>query len=596
MNNFTRKCIAPLEVIKVIAKNEPLYLYYVLPQIILNAILPILYIYFPRLVIEQLMSGNPYSEVVRVIVIYICILLFVNAANLLLKYKSDIHSELFASKLKNEIGKISMDLEVKDIENTETRDMIRMAKNATELTATMSLVQNIVSNIITIAALAYIIVQLDWLFIVLVAISLIVRVVFVRIQFNFRKTLRKLEAENGRYVEYLNRLSYRSEGGAKEIRLNSLQKWYMDKVKIYRNEMLGLNFKSFRMTTRHNIISAIILALQSFIILWMLSLSYMDGAISIAQFTMYFSAVAALTGSLSSITELLGSYGQQVLNVSDYKKFKGEGTPALMSDFAKPDKIEIVFSNVSFSYPNNDKQVLRNINIKITDSEKLSIVGMNGAGKSTFIKLLCKFYKPSSGVITLNGVDIWEISNESYYKIIAAVFQDFENLSFTIKESVSMSEAGDTEKIDKIILGLGLDERIGKLPDGYDTYLSRNFNRDGTEFSGGQAQKLAIARALYKDAPLLILDEPTANLDPKAEGEIYTEFFKMAKDKTTIFISHRMAASTLADTIAVFAGGEIVEYGPHEALMQMEGVYAGMYHKQSKQYVSDILADKTFTN
>jgi ABC-type multidrug transport system fused ATPase/permease subunit len=183
-------------------------------------------------------------------------------------------------------------------------------------------------------------------------------------------------------------------------------------------------------------------------------------------------------------------------------------------DFTLPDIIEFIFKDISFTYPNTDKQILDNVNIKISDKEKLVIVGMNGAGKSTFIKLLCKFYRPTSGIITLNGVDIWDISNDEYYKIISAVFQDFANLSFTFKENIFMNEDGDMEKIAEIINGVGLKERIDELPKGCDTYLTKSFDNDGIEFSGGQAQKIAIARAIYKDTPVLILDEPTANLDP----------------------------------------------------------------------------------
>jgi ABC-type multidrug transport system fused ATPase/permease subunit len=212
---------------------------------------------------------------------------------------------------------------------------------------------------------------------------------------------------------------------------------------------------------------------------------------------------------------------------------------------------------------------------------------MNGAGKSTFIKLLCKFYRPASGKITLNGVDIWDMPNEEYYKIISAVFQDFANLSFTLKENIAMNDNGDMDKIAEIIDGVGLKERIDELSNGYETYLTKSFDSGGIEFSGGQAQKIAIARAVYKNTPMLILDEPTANLDPKAEGEIYTDFFNMAKNKTTIFISHRLAASTIADNIAVFSDGKIAEYGSHNELMKQNGIYAEMYRKQSQQYTEE---------
>lgn len=592
MNKYLSKLAAPLEIVKIIAKHEPLYLIYALPQIVLNAALPLLYVYFPKLIIEQLTNGNPYSDIIKTIGIYGCILLLINVTNVFLQNKSDMRATVFSSKLRNEIGKMSMRLKLKDIESPQSRDMIEMANKAAELTNAMKLVQNIISNIITIAGLAYIIVQLDWLFIVLVVITLTVKIIFVYSIESYRKKMRKLHVKNDRYGSYLYQITY-SEGGAKEIRLNSLQDWYMDKTKAYRNKMVNMNYEEFRRHTLYSIITAIIVAVQSFVILLVLSGRYIDGVISIADFTMYFTAVTTLTSSLSSITEQLGEYNQQILNTSDYKKFMdmtGVGNNDITvntSEVILPDKTEFIFHNVSFTYPNTDKQILDTINIKITDKEKLVIVGMNGAGKSTFIKLLCKFYRPTSGVITLNDVDIWDIPNDEYYKIISAVFQDFANFSFTLKENISMNETGDLSKIAEIINGIGLKERIDELPDMYDTYLSKSFDTSGIEFSGGQAQKIAIARAVYKDTPVLILDEPTASLDPKAESEIYTDFFNMAKDKTTIFISHRLAASTVADKIAVFSDGKIVEYGSHNDLIRRNGMYAEMYRKQSSQYIDE---------
>lgn len=593
MNNFLSKLTAPLEIIKIIAKHEPLYLICALPQIALNAVLPLLYVYFPKLIIEELTSGNPYSDTAKTIAIYGVILLLINITNIFLQNKSGMRAALFSSKLRNEIGKISMRLELKDIENPQSQDMIQMANKAAELTGVMELVQTIISNIITITGLAYIIVRLDWIFIFLVTTILIIKAIFVYIRYLYSKKIRKLDAENNRFGSYLNQISFSSEGGAKEIRLNSLQKWYMDKVTVFRNTMVNLQLGDFKRHTIFNIIMTVLLAVQSFIILWLLSSRYIDGVITIADFTMYFAAIASLTASLSSIGEQFGNYNRQVLNAADYKNFmnltdiQSKAAVTDKTDFTMPDKTEFVFQDVCFTYPNTDKQILDNINIKISDKEKLVIVGMNGAGKSTFIKLLCKFYHPTSGVITLNGVDIWDMPNEEYYKLISAVFQDFANLSFTLKENISMNENGDSEKISQVINGIGLKDRVDELPDGYDTYLSRNFDSGGVEFSGGQAQKIAIARAVYKDTPVLILDEPTASLDPKAESEIYTDFFNMAKNKTTIFISHRLAASTVADNIAVFSDGKITEYGSHNDLMNHDGIYAEMYRKQSQHYVDE---------
>ena len=330
-------------------------------------------------------------------------------------------------------------------------------------------------------------------------------------------------------------------------------------------------------------------AISSFYILWSLSVYYINKVISIADFTLYFSTITAMSSTLGIITDLVAEYNKQLKNSADFKKLKflseqnDDKLLSGVSPFIVPTDIEINFSDVWFKYPGCDCYVLRNINIKISDREKLVIVGYNGSGKSTFIKLLCKFYRPSSGKITLNGKDIWEIPNEQYYRILGAVFQDFALLAFTISENITMSE--NDENISDVLEKSGLSEFIANLNDGEKTYISKKYSSKGIELSGGQGQKIALARALYKNAPVLILDEPTASLDVKAESELYENFMKTAFDKTAIFISHRLAASQIADHIAVFSNGKIVEYGTHKELIAKNGLYAEMFEKQRKPYI-----------
>lgn len=213
-------------------------------------------------------------------------------------------------------------------------------------------------------------------------------------------------------------------------------------------------------------------------------------------------------------------------------------------------------------------------------------MGASGAGKSTFVKLLCRFYHPTEGRITVGGVDIWEISGEAYAKVISAVFQDYVNFSFTLGENVTMCGSAPEDKTWFALTQAGLSERVRSLPKGLHTFLTRKFDRQGIELSGGEGQKLAIARALYKNTPIVILDEPTASLDPKAENEIYETFFRAAENRTSVFISHRLAASTKADRIAVFLEGRIKEYGTHGQLMEKGGLYADMFRKQGQAYAN----------
>ncbi len=590
MEKILKKLKTPIEIVKIIAKYEPVYFAFSVPQIIIRVALTFLAVYFPKLIIDHLTNSQQYISVISTISLYIILLLVLTVINCILENNSALHASVFAAKLKKKVGYNAMHLELKDIEQPQMRDVIRLAGRAAELPGTMNILEGIISNIIAVLGLAWMILRLDSLFVVLVLITLAIKTVFVRIDYRHIKKSRILDAENNRIGDYLNGISFFNEGAEKEIRLNSLQDWYMRKVSGFRQTMLRIQYGNYKRSAVFNIIMAAVIGVQSFLVLWGLSKMYISSIISIADFTMYFSAVNTLSLQLSAISEKMGLYDRQALDLSEYEKLLSAvqtffPTPNNANkSFSIPPNTEIIFHSVSFIYPNTDKEVLKNINITISDREKLVIVGANGSGKSTFIKLLCKFYRPTSGKITLNGIDIWDIPNDVYTQILSAVFQDFKNFSFTLKENIAMCENADEVAVKSAIDAVGLSECIENLPQKEDTYLNRLFSSEGIELSGGQAQKLAISRAIYKDSSIFILDEPTSNLDPKAESEIYSDLFNMVKEKTAIFISHRLAASSIADNIAVFQNGSIVEYGNHEYLLKQSGLYAEMFKKQAQHY------------
>jgi ABC-type multidrug transport system fused ATPase/permease subunit len=248
---------------------------------------------------------------------------------------------------------------------------------------------------------------------------------------------------------------------------------------------------------------------------------------------------------------------------------------------------KITFENVSFKYPHSDVYALKNINITINAGQALLIVGENGAGKSTFVKLLTRLYKPTDGKILIDDINIQEYSYNSYIKLFSALFQDYKLFALSIKENITaLNENISDNRFSYAMSTCGMDIKVSVLKDGTDTSLYRIFDENGVEFSGGEMQKLAIARAVYKDAPIIILDEPTSALDPRAEFEIYDSFNKLSHNKTSIYISHRLSSSRFCDIIAVFNKGEIVEYGSHSELMIRNGLYNELYTMQSLLYVN----------
>ena len=297
-----------------------------------------------------------------------------------------------------------------------------------------------------------------------------------------------------------------------------------------------------------------------------------------------------LGGLVSNTQEILKrcNYAYEFVLFMEYPEALEKGEKAVDKEIR-----EIEFRNVSFKYPGTDKMILDNISIKIGAGEHLSIVGLNGAGKTTFIKLLCRLYDPTSGEILVNGVNIKEYDYNQYMALFAPVFQDFRLFAFPIEENITLVDEDDkeyytgdeAERIEKIIEMVNLAQMMEKLEKGKKTTLFKYFEENGIEPSGGEQQKIAIARALYKSSPVVILDEPTAALDPIAEYEIYKQFHTLVGDKTAFYISHRLSSCRFCDRIAVFSEGTIKEYGTHDELAGIKnGIYAKMFEAQAQYY------------
>ena len=245
---------------------------------------------------------------------------------------------------------------------------------------------------------------------------------------------------------------------------------------------------------------------------------------------------------------------------------------------------EIEFNNVSFKYPKSDNYALQNINLKINNGEKLAVVGRNGSGKTTFIKLLCRLYDVDEGEILINGTNIKEYTRESLNSLYSVVFQDYKILSLTVAENICVGVGDLDDPLKNALKNADIYDRINTMPQREKTYLYKDLDKSGVEISGGEAQKLALARALYKDSPIVILDEPTAALDPIAENEIYSRFNFFVKNKTAIYISHRLSSCAFCDRIAVFDSAELIETGTHNALVSANGRYAVLWNAQVKYY------------
>lgn len=319
--------------------------------------------------------------------------------------------------------------------------------------------------------------------------------------------------------------------------------------------------------------------------------------------------IGAVTRYVASITNVYGGVSKCITTMEDMRNnaaflsltFEFLDIPnnmyqgSLTVEKRRDRKYEVEFKNVSFKYPGCDVYALQNVNIKFKIGEKLAVVGMNGSGKTTFIKLLCRLYDPTEGEILLNGIDIRKYNYREYMMIFSVVFQDFKLFSLTLGENVAAQVDYDRKKAARALMDSGFQESsftdnlqnaVPLMTDGLDTYLYKDYNNKGVSISGGEAQKIAIARALYKDAPFIILDEPTASLDPLSEAEIYEKFNQITGDKTAVYISHRLSSCKFCDKIAVFHQGSIIQTGTHQELLADEsGKYQELWMAQAQYYV-----------
>jgi len=319
------------------------------------------------------------------------------------------------------------------------------------------------------------------------------------------------------------------------------------------------------------------------------------GEITIGNVVRFAGCLSKLLGSLKELLDTLSEFALSarrqlstlaLIELED-EMYKGRLPLEKRSD----NEYQIEFKNVSFQYPGTDSYALKNFSMKLKIGEKLAIVGMNGSGKTTMIKLLCRLYDPQEGEILLNGVDIRKFKQEEYSRLFSVVFQDYKLFAFPLGQNVAVNQNYDPGQAQKCLEEAGFGERLSRMERGLDTYLYKNYDDSGLEISGGEEQKIAIARAIYKNAPFILLDEPTAALDPKAEYEIYTNFDRIAGSKTAIYISHRLSSCRFCEKIAVFHEGQLVQLGSHEELLaQKEGKYHEMWNAQAQYYADNGIA------
>lgn len=582
---------------------------------IVMAIRPFIPIVLSAAILDELLGGMNIDRLIYLVAMLVGLMLITHILSAFLNKKYQDEYIKLIMYYYFELSKKSMKLEYKEIEKTETLDLLQIIYEAGNShlgiwdmaeylqKALLAFVEIVIAAalIITTFAVGSQAVSTELAFIQSPAAFLVMGLVLIAGVFLYsiiQGKIGKVAADDVKNNVGSNRsfnylffwISYNYANG-KDIRLYNAQDLIQQKIKEYvdpdfiasRDGFVKPNIKYFSILNVVNVI------LMSSVYLFIVLKAYV-GAITVGAIFIQVNAIMRFYQSIASLLQQFNmlkvscEHFKNSMKFFDLPEMKKSGEKPL--DIKKDGHYVFEFKNVSFKYPASDELVLDNINLKIESGQHFAVVGMNGAGKTTMIKLLCRLYEPTKGTITLNGVNINEYNFDDYINMFSVVFQDFKLFSFDLGKNISANENQDMDKLEQSMQNSGLTEMIDELKGDYSVSVGKNFDEDGRDFSGGEQQKIAIARALYKDSPIMILDEPTAALDPIAEFEIYSKFNSIVNKKGVIFISHRLSSCRFCHDIIVFDKGRVVQIGSHEKLlMEKDGKYAQLWNAQAKHYV-----------
>ncbi|MGN0649994.1 MAG: ABC transporter ATP-binding protein [Oscillospiraceae bacterium] len=551
-----------------------------------------------KLIIDELVlaiSGGEISQHIKNAVIFAGVFIGIQLLTTLLSSAAtqleSVHSEWFSEYIDIRLADHTMSMDFEHTENPEALDALQKAQEGMSwysggIVGVLNAVFELINNAASLLGVSAIILLTCPLLLPVQIAALVVITVFNAKNNKIeRDSFLELAKSNRVFGYVFYQLADFKLG--KDIRLYDSAKMMGDKAKFFSDEQVGIWREKAGKQRKNSWVMDGTNALRDGISYFYIGYLAVTRAITVGDFSMCVSAAGTLYWSLYGVVSGIQNINQKCAYAHRYIEFMR--FPAAMEKGEKPvanGEHTIEFRHVSFRYPRSEKLVLRDINLTIKSGEHLSIVGLNGAGKTTFIKLLCRLYDVTEGEILVDGVNIKEYSEEEYRKLFAVVFQDFQLFAFSLRENIALGEQADDNELAEVLKLAGLWEDAQKLPQGLDTMLYKSFDENGTDLSGGQRQKTAIARALYRKAPIVILDEPTAALDPVAEYEIYRQFNTLVGGKTAVYISHRLSSCKFCDRIAVFADDTIKEYGTHDELVaNIGGIYAKMFAEQAKYYV-----------
>jgi len=555
-----------------------------------TALAEVLWTYVPKLVIDGLTGGKRLGYVLQMMAAFALMQLIVSCVSLGCENWLNLSSRKIYHRLKRDMAEKVMKLDCVRLEDPKILDLKDRAYEGIDFWGGIMGINAMLMEggaaLLSIGALLVLILQLNWVFGLLLLLFAAAKTVLSnKLRVVVMGFWDKLGVFN-RQFRYLGSLMTDYKYG-KDIRLHRMQDLICKKSEAYREETLRYYVKQGKKERQFYYLQNIVELLQTLAIYGFVVWYAWSGELGLGSVVLYITAATSVVTNSAKVAgqivemKRICQYGAPYREFMELPEAERQGS----SPVPEKSRFRLEAREVSFRYPGSDRDVLKDVSFVMEPGQKISIVGLNGAGKTTLIKLLLRLYEPTGGQILLDGRDIREYSPESYWEKFSVVFQDFRLPAAQIRENIACGQEADGEKLREALEKVGLWEKIDSLPGKENTHISRKFHEDGVELSGGQNQKLAIARAIYKDAPFVFLDEPTANLDPIAEYEIFRNFDALVKGKTTVYISHRLSTCRLSDRILVIDNGSIAEVGTHEQLLEKAGLYKQMWDAQAQYYV-----------
>lgn len=578
----------------VLIKQKKSYIYFmVLLETVSAGIYPFIMLNASSRVINQLVGRESKTVIIATVLgLFICMFILMSISLMCNSIFDSTFVELRMNELKR-VFKRYQDLDYKYLEDSNFRNNI---ENAMESLSSPIGFEGVYRSFIKLCTHGFLIlIYCSKLFLLSPALVIVCSLNFAVSTIVNTKVAKYIEerqldrAKASRQKNYFNNVGYDFAYG-KDIRVFELSKELMDqyknKSKVYTQVINDIEKKGVKLGGCISLGNFVQLVVSLYIIIN----QYIAGYLNIGEVSLYIGIILSLSSTLSLASSAFGDFIENTVYVSNYFGFMSSteivNTYGDRSAISKGTPICIQFKNVWFKYPETENWILKNFNLTIEKGQSIAIVGLNGEGKSTIVKLLSRLFVVTDGEILLNGININEFSVEEYNKMIATVFQDVNIYACSILENIlgENDSSLEKEKVIRSLRKLGLANTIEAFKEQYHTQMLKVIEDDGIELSGGQNQKIAIARAVYKDASIVILDEPTAAIDALAEEEIYQEFNSLTKNKSALYISHRLSTTKFCDKIAVISNGELAEYGTHDELMTSRGVYYNMFQEQGKYY------------